>query len=170
MFTRHPPCSYEGESFIGDAGVPGGSERDVLKDWFPRLQAAVESTGDRFLRVCDSQETGWLPQDDSCAASMYLKPDGVVIHEAFVDNRSEPRKPADKRTFPFLRSLIEGKTDTALGTRAMGDALQYASALFGLTGVKTRLLHVSYPLPLCMHELCDSRFVSHDVVTYALRP
>jgi hypothetical protein len=44
--------------------------------------------------------------------------------------------------------VIEGKTDVACGYLAMGDAIQYAKALSGRTGVKTRLLHVSYPLLL----------------------
>jgi hypothetical protein len=79
---------------------------------------------------------------------MYLKPDGFVIHEAYVDDVSQPRKPPDKRLFPFLRSVIEGKKDVAWGYLAMGDAIQYAKALSGLTGVKTRLLHVSCPLLL----------------------
>lgn len=133
---------------MGDAEEPAGDEGDVLKVWFPRLQQAVLSTGDVSLRVCDSQRASWLPQHDSCATSMYLKPDGFVIHEAYVDDVSKPRKPADKRLFPFLRSVIEGKTDVACGYLAMGDAIQYAKALSGLTGVKTRLLHVSYPLLL----------------------
>jgi hypothetical protein len=133
---------------MGDAEEPAGDEGDVLKVWFPRLEAAVLSAGDFSLRVCDSQRASWLPQHDSCVSSMYLKPDGFVIHEAYLDDVSQPRKPAHKRLFPFLRSVIEGKTKFAWGNMAMGEAIQYAKALSGLTGVKTRLLHVSYPLLL----------------------
>jgi len=133
---------------MGDAEEPAGDEGDVLKVWFSRLEEAVLSAGDFSLRVCDSQRASWLPQHDSCVSSTYLKPDGFVIHEAYLDDVSQPRKPAHKRLFPFLRSVIEGKAKVAWGNMAMGEAIQYAKALSGLTGVKTRLLHVSYPLLL----------------------
>ena len=110
---------------MGDAEEPAGDEGDVLKVWFSRLEEAVLSAGDFSLRVCDSQRASWLPQHDSCVSSTYLKPDGFVIHEAYLDDVSQPRKPAHKRLFPFLRSVIEGKAKVAWGNMAMGEAIQY---------------------------------------------
>lgn len=78
----------------------------------------------RFLKLCDSQEFRWLPQDDRAGRKNDLKPDGFVIDEALVkDNGCRPF------LFRCLRSLVEAKLEKAWTADTIAQAMWYAEKL-----------------------------------------
>ncbi len=118
--------------------IAQGSESGVMAALFPLLQTAISDLpNSKHLTLCDSQEHKWLPQDAACPEMNFLKPDGCVIHKAFVSPGAH--KPALKRLFPCLRSIVEGKQNDAVSNAAMGQALTYAEKLKG----DIDILHVS---------------------------
>lgn len=91
----------------------------------------------RFLKLCDSQEFKWLPQDEQAERKNDLKPDGFVIDEALVKDKGH-------RPFLFrcLRSLVEAKPDMAWSNDSIAQAMWYAEKL----SRDVPFLHVSFYL------------------------
>lgn len=118
-------------------------ERVVLEIVFGALRKALNDTTDgHFLVLGDSQEHQWLPPQENSLPEHFLKPDGYVIHKAFVNK--DGKKPASRRLFDCIRSIVEGKSTNACGTAAMGEVVQYAKALAGLK-IGVKILNVRTP-------------------------